>query len=677
MYKIGLLKFLFLSIFFSGICFQSAEAGNPSLIPLPQSVKWNHGTFLLNNCKSISINDASLKKEALSLQQYILEKTGRHQNIVEKGQKGPCIMLKLGKIISVSGKEEAYELIVNTNSVTLTANTSHGIFNGLQTLYQLIQPDFAVPACKITDYPAYSWRGYMVDVGRNYQTPALLKKQIDVMSRYKMNVFHFHLTEDIAWRLQIKQYPQLTAPENMLRNKGKFYSVEDVKELINYCKERYITLVPEIDMPGHSAAFTTAMGVDMQSPKGFEAVKNILKEVCTTYDIPYLHIGADEVIIENKQFLPEVTKLIEGYHKKVIAWAPGGNYDDLTIRQLWKDEGEQDLRKRTIRYIDSRSLYISDMDPLNTVVTIFERQLGGKSAGDSSLLGAEVCMWNDRVVVNEDDLIKMNAIYPSLLAFGERSWRGGGYELAFNIGADSSLRAKAFTEFEKRLLVHKSAYFSSEPFIYVKQTDIKWKLLGPFKNDGNLEKSFWPEEQSPNPADSIAIIRAIGGTIWLWHTNWPSVKAWITDPEMNTTWYAYTNFYSKTDTLLNFWIDFKDQSRSGADATPPRGEWDYKKSKLWLNGNIISPPQWTFAGRSKGRLNEPLVDEAFYYRPPSLIQVKKGWNKVLVKLPMNDFILKDWQVPPKWMFTFIPVQKKAGINWDTYPTVFKTDHLEK
>ena len=76
-------------------------------------------------------------------------------------------------------------------------------------------------------------------------------------------------------------------------------------------------------------------------------------------------------------------------------------------------------------------------------------------------------------------------------------------------------------------------------------------------------------------------------------------------------------------------------------------------------------------GRSKGRLNEPLVDEAFYYRPPSLIQVKKGWNKVLIKLPMNDFILKDWQVPPKWMFTFIPVQKKRGINWETYPTIFK------
>lgn len=673
----GLLKYLFLSLFLSSICFQSARANNPSLIPIPQSVKWNKGIFLLNSCKAIIIKDASLKKEALSLQQYISDKTGRRLPILEKGNSNLCIELQLGKIVTKHGVEEAYRLTINNKSIRLTANTTHGIFNGLQTFYQLIRPDHAVPACMITDYPAYIWRGYMVDVGRNYQSPALLKKQIDIMGRYKMNVFHFHLTEDIAWRLQIKQYPQLTAPENMLRNKGEYYSVEVVKDLINYCKERYITLVPEIDMPGHSAAFNRAIGVDMQSPKGFEAVKNILKEVCTTYDIPYIHIGADEVVIKNTQFLPEVSNLIQKYNKKVIAWAPGGNYDDHTIRQLWKDEGEKDIGKQTIRYIDSRSLYISDMDPLNTVVTIFQRQLGGKSVGDSSLLGAEVCLWNDRKVEQEEDLMKMNAVYPALLAFGERSWRGGGYELAFNIGADSSVRAKAFTEFETRLLTHKHAYFSSEPFPYVKQADIKWKLLGPFKNNGILDKSFWPEEQSSNPADSIAVTNALGGTIWLWHTNWPSVKAWLAAPETNTTWYAYTSFYSKTDTLQNFWIDFKDQSRSGADATPPSGEWDYMKSKLWMNGTLISPPKWTFAGRSKGRLDEPLVDEAFYYRPPLLLNVKRGWNKVLIKLPINDFILNDWQVPPKWMFTFIPVQKKEGINWDTYPAVFKTGNLSK
>ncbi len=142
----------------------------------------------------------------------------------------------------------------------------------------------------------------MIDVGRNYISMDLLKQQIDVMARYKFNVFHFHPTEDIAWRFAIKQYPQLTTKENMLRNKGKFYSEEEIKDLIAYCKERYITFVPEIDMPGHSAAFRRAMKTDMQSNSGLHIMKNILKEICTTYYIPYIHIGADEVRISNSNF---------------------------------------------------------------------------------------------------------------------------------------------------------------------------------------------------------------------------------------------------------------------------------------------------------------------------------------------------------------------------------------
>ena len=130
-------------------------------------------------------------------------------------------------------------------------------------------------------------------VGRNFQSVQSLKGQIEVMSRYKLNIFHFHFTEDIAWRLAIKRYPQLTAPENMLRNKGMYYTTSEMKEMIAYCKERYITLVPEIDMPGHSAAFKRAMGFDMQSDSGLVVVKNILQEFCDTYDLPYVHIGAD------------------------------------------------------------------------------------------------------------------------------------------------------------------------------------------------------------------------------------------------------------------------------------------------------------------------------------------------------------------------------------------------
>jgi hypothetical protein len=649
-----------------------------SIIPLPQSLKWETKKFDLKKCNTIILKSPSLKKEAMQLQQVLAE-TGNAVKIIHSNySKKYTIELSLGAVKANYQPEEAYSLQVKNDLISLTANSAHGIFNGLQTFYQLMDDGRFVQGCSIEDYPAYRWRGYMVDVGRNYQSPELLKQQIDRMARYKLNVFHFHLTEDIAWRLQIKQYPQLTAPEYMERNKGKYYSIEQMKDLIQYCKDKYITLVPELDMPGHSAAFTRAMGAGMQTEKGFEIVKNIIKEVCTTYDIPYIHIGADEVKITNEKFLPEICRLIQQYKKTVIGWAPGGNYDDRTIHQLWKDEGDQNVNKPG-KYIDSRFLYISDFDPMNSVVTIFNRQIGEKLHGNPDLLGAEFCLWSDRRVEQEFDLINMNPVYPAMLAFSERSWRGGGFPgIVFSIGPDSSSRAKAFVEFEKRLVDHKQKYFNRLPFHYVRQTHIKWNLFGPFENNGNLSSAYWPENQNAVMEDSVAIIKATGGTIWLWHTHGPTVKAWLPSPQENTTWYAFTRFWSNADSVINMWADFKDQSKSGADATPPKGEWDYMQSKLWINDELILPPQWAFPGRAAGQLEEPLVDEGFYYRPPMSVKVKKGWNKILVKLPISTFNPNlDWQVPPKWMFTVIPVHKNEGMNYSANEIKFEPDNRSK
>lgn len=217
---------------------------------------------------------------------------------------------------TILNKEEGYTLTVTANNITITAPAPHGVFNGVQTLKQLMRDGVLVDGCEITDWPAFAMRGYMIDVGRNYLSIPYLKEQIDVMATSKMNVFHFHPTEDIAWRFEVKSFPQLTDAKHMLRNKGKYYTVEEIKELIAYCKERYITLIPEIDMPGHSAAFKRAMGFDMQSDSGKIVVKQILSEICDTYDVSYVHIGSDEVRIKDTSFVPEMTRLLEARGKK-------------------------------------------------------------------------------------------------------------------------------------------------------------------------------------------------------------------------------------------------------------------------------------------------------------------------------------------------------------------------
>jgi hypothetical protein len=652
-------KIFFLIFAFSFLAFKVQS--QPALIPLPQSVEWEKNDFSLHQCKAILITEDALLKPAQYLQQMLSgHKINVRIDFSVPEKDGPFIELKLGNVMAPSSVMEAYELHVLQEKIVLTANTTHGIFNGLQTLRQLISKNKTIAGCEIKDWPSFQWRGYMVDVGRNYQSMHLLKQQIDMMSRYKLNVFHFHPTEDIAWRIAIKKYPQLVEAKNMIRDKGKFYSEKEIKELIQYCRDRFITFVPEIDMPGHSAAFTRAFGFDMQSEKGFAIIKEIVSDFCDTYNVPYFHIGADEVKFTNENFIPEITDLIHHDGKQTIGWYPGGNYDDSTIRQMWESGGMDNPRSR---YIDSRSLYLNHMDPEESVVSIFERQLCDTTHGDEKKLGGEICLWNDRRAGNENDLLRMNPVYPSMLAFAERSWRGGGFSgVVVNIGTDSQ-RVKTFKEFENRLINHKHLYFENLPFPYVRQSDLHWELFGPFENDGDLKKSFWPEEKNISLNDSISDLQVSGATIYLRHWWYPVHTSWIKNPKENTTWYAYTKIYRDTEEVGNMWIGFNDLSRSTATDYPDRGTWDNRQSEIWLNGNIIPPPEWKNAGK-QGNSEVPLTDEGYSYRKPTKVNFKEGWNTILVKLPVKTFKGKDWQNPVKWMFTAVPVKKGSGVNWD-------------
>ncbi|WP_202621787.1 family 20 glycosylhydrolase [Pontibacter russatus] len=622
----------------------------PSIIPAPQQLQWKEDAFPLYQSKSIVVRDTALKKEAARLQAMLAEK-GLRVDIKDRAVPNePYIALALEKTEAPRLAEEAYTLLVNKDRATIKANTAHGIFNGIQTLGQLMRDAAYIPGCEVRDWPAFSWRGYMVDVGRNYQSMEMLKEQIDVMARYKLNIFHFHPTEDIAWRLEVPRYPQLTAPEHMLRNKGAYYTVAEIQELIKYCKDRHITFVPEIDMPGHSAAFTRAMGVDMQSEEGLAILKDILNDFCDTYDVPYVHIGGDEVEITNRDFLPQVTEWLHERGKQTIGWEPGGNLDKATIRQLWMQDGATNPDNT---YIDSRHLYLNHVDPLEAVTTIFNRQIGDREAGDSTVLGGTLCVWHDRNVLKQEDVLQMNPVYPGMLTFAERSWKGGGHPgWITNVQADQTERLQEFREFENRLLDHQELYFEGKPFPYAAQADIKWKLYGPYKNKGELSTSFAPEKKSFKGKKPAA--EAVGGTVVLRHFWHPLVTGVLEKAEENNTWYATTRFWSDVDTTGHFWIGFQNLSRSQNSDTPAKGAWDNKGSAIYLNGKAIAPPAWKRAGQ-QGNSEIPLLDEGYEYRAPIAVPVKRGWNTVLVKLPVGSFKGRDWHNPVKWMFTFVPV----------------------
>lgn len=230
------------------------------------------------------------------------------------------------------------------NGIEISAATETGEYYALQTLSQLIRSEkgrATIQLVEIQDWPAYPIRGYMIDVGRNFQSMDVLKEQLDIMARYKMNVFHWHLTDGPAWRIESHKYPELTASENHLasRDPGRHYSYEEIRELINYAHDRKITVIPEIDMPGHSESFRKALGFAMESEEGIQALENILEEFFQETPkelIPMVHIGSDEVRIANaEEFIDRMVSFVEKNDRKAIIWSPGLIAKNSVIRQTW------------------------------------------------------------------------------------------------------------------------------------------------------------------------------------------------------------------------------------------------------------------------------------------------------------------------------------------------------
>jgi hypothetical protein len=336
--------------------------------------------------------------------------------------------------------------------------------------------------------------------------------------------------------------------------------------------------------------------------------------------------------------------------KQVVAWNPGGNVPEGTILQMWIGSAKPKVNYPSV---DSRHLYLNHFDPIDGVVTVFQHIVCDTSIGGTDRWGAELCNWPDRKVTKEEDLISMNAVYPVMLTFAERTWRGGGWKnFLSDVGTPGTGRYQAFVAYERRLLEHKSRYFSTKPFPYVAQSNIAWTLLGPFPNQGKTESVFAPELQGY--LDTLKMNRyptLYGGTIWLRHFWHPIIQSHWNEEADSTTYYAYKRIWSSAAGFKKYWVGFNNISRSPATDSPPLGAWDNKNSAVWVNGSLIAPPIWKQAG-IKGNAEIPLIDEGYEYREPTSIYLHTGWNTVLIKAPVGTF-KGEWQNPVKWMFTFL------------------------
>ena len=556
---------------------------------------------------------------------------------------------------------EAYRLSVSNKRIKIEAVTEQGVYWAMQTLRQLERKKgkrSSVAGCEIVDWPAFRIRGFMQDVGRSYISMEELKREIEILSRFKINVFHWHLTENQAWRLESKIFPMLNDSVNTIRMPGKYYTLEEARDLVDFCKKHQVLLIPEIDMPGHSAAFVRAFRHDMQSPEGMKILKLLLDEVCETFDVPYLHIGTDEVEFTNPHFVPEIVAYVRSKGKKVISWNPGWHYKpgEIDMTHLWSYRGKA---QPGIPAIDSKFHYLNHFDVFGDIVALYNSRIYDQAEGSEDIAGTILALWHDRLIDNEWNLVIENGLYPNMLAIAERAWRGGGTEYFDGLGTilppEDTEAFKEFADFEKRMLWHKEHTFKGYPFAYVKQTNVKWNITDAFPNGGDMDKVFPPEQELKDTyhynGNTYGVRQAIGAGIYLRHVWGDMVPAFYADPKENHTAYAYTWVYSPKDQEVGLWAEFQNYSRSEMDLAPLQGKWDYKGSRIWINDREILPPVWTATHKVKS-YEVPLGNENCVGRVPLAVHLNKGWNKVFLKLPIGKFKMAETRLV-KWMFTAV------------------------
>lgn len=671
-------RILLLYIFINLYTLSVVGAGDNHLLPLPQRYSLSHTYFRLEN---VTLFTSVLQKEWES---FISEIGGRATS-----KASHCIEVELLPSLPdvPLNQAEAYRLKVTSRRITIQAVTEHGVYWAMQTLRQLAERNNAktrIRCCEITDWPAFRIRGFMQDVGRSYISLEELKREIAVLSRFKINVFHWHLTENQSWRLESRIFPMLNDSVNTTRLPGKYYTLEEARDLVAYCKAHHVLLIPEIDIPGHSAAFVRTFRHDMQSPEGMKILKLLIDEVCETFDVPYLHIGTDEVKFTNPLFVPEMVSYIRSRGKKLISWNPGWHYEggEIDMTQLWSYRGKA---QEGIPAIDSRFHYLNHFDTFGDIIALYNSRIYNRSQGSDDLAGAILAVWNDRRIENEQEMIIQNNFYPNMLALAERAWQGGGTEYFDKNGTilpvdKQSEEFQRFAHFEHRLLWHKERTFAGYPFAYVQQTNVKWNITDAFPNGGDLTKTFPPEhvlqDSYTYEGNTYNVRPAIGAGIYLRHVWGTLIPAFYKAPQENHTAYAYTYVYSPKDQTAGLWAEFQNYSRSEADLPPLPGKWDYKESRLFINDQEIQPPVWKATHRTKSN-ETPLGNENCVVRPPIPVTLHKGWNKVFLKLPIGRFSTPEVRLV-KWMFTvvFVTPDGQDSVDGLIYSPTREFDNIQ-
>ncbi len=451
-----------------------------SLIPFPEKVVVSEGEFVFApNTKIIA--EPKLSHLIVYFNQQITSLVKASYNSSNTNPLGK-VELRLKKN-AAKDLPESYNLLVDKNKIVIEATEEVGLFRGVQTLLQLISNSLAdnsdeppaIPCLEIHDAARFSWRGLNLDCGRHFMTKDFIKRYIDILARYKFNILHWHLTEDQGWRIEIKKYPKLTSVGAWRKEAdgtiyGGYYTQEDIREIVEYAQSRYITIVPEIEMPGHSLASLasypensctggpfevgTVWGVMKDvycagNDSTFTFLQNILDEVTSLFPGEYIHIGGDEVpkdrwkvcekcqtrikiegLKDEKELQTYFIKRISAYlalkGKKIIGWdeiLEGGLAAGATVQSWQSFQGAVEAAKQNHFAVSSPAQFTylnRDADDLDIKACYsFDPIPENITEAESKyILGSEANLWTENAPQETVD----SKLFPRILALAEVFW---------------------------------------------------------------------------------------------------------------------------------------------------------------------------------------------------------------------------------------------------------------
>lgn len=521
--KIQRIKLLIIFILFHGIIVaQKTKVPRAAIIPQPTEVTWKEGSFLLPEKVVICYNEGA-RKSAAWLQKLLKNTYTEDYSMTGKNCMGFNIQIKEDLIENLG--QEGYELEITGSTVYFRAATETGIFYAIQTFRQMLPSEIEMKKLtdpvrlrqvKIIDSPRYSWRGSMIDVARSFFDLDYLKKHVDRMSLYKLNRLHLHLTDDQGWRIEIKSKPKLTeiAGKSAVKNgRSGFLTQEEYKELQAYAEARNITIIPEIDMPGHIYAALIAypeLNCDefsnldttmakppelfhgyevgwskfcLEKPEVYDFVSEVIGELSEITTGDYIHIGGDEIDDERyKEFVVKADSIVRSNGKTTIGWeeVTQATVDPGFISQRWNGKTESVVDVRIIESICTNFYFDHANEPgqEDTNNWCQERGVSLEDAyyftpDDPNVIGVEAPLWSELVTSNDR---ADNRLWPRTIATSEVGW--------------TKKESKNFSDFKKRLGAH-GARLDNLSINYYRSSEIDWNTE---KHEG-IFSGFMPEEK--------------------------------------------------------------------------------------------------------------------------------------------------------------------------------------